>query len=202
MGDTEPKVVFYSFVNQLAEELDIEKKTNPDNIDKWLDKDKFWTKIIKESFGELGKNGKFKVYSNLHESEYLLDLVWEARDTKSGGLILGLESEWNNKGDEIEDDFYKLMYTKCKLKVFVYSSSSIENADKLICQFKEYLSWFDGHIPGEKYLFIDVTEYKDHNKIIGREFTISSSRILDRDTIEFQKIGEFDWDEINKNYRL
>lgn len=195
----EPKIVFKSFVDELVEEL----RTNSGSIDKWIDKNTPWTKIIKKTFGELGENKfRFKVYSNLHESEYLLDLVWETRDRKSGGLILGLESEWNNKDNEIEDDFCKLMYTKCKLKVFIYSSSSIENAGGLLVKFKEYLSWFNGHIPGENYLFIDITNHKGHNKVVGYGFTIPSNPILDKDKIDFHKIGEFDWDEANKNYIL
>lgn len=195
----EAETILNNFINKLREEIDILKEAITDDIDDWGDK--IWTKIIKKSFSILGKENKLKVYSHEDGGEYLLDLVWESRDEDNGGLLLGLESEWNNTKNEIECDFYKLMYTKCNLKFFVYCSTSAKKREELTDVFRKSLAWFNKHIQGEQYIFIDVTDYKPY-KIMCDKFDVPKNGKIDKDTIEFHKIGEFDWDEINKNYRL
>lgn len=196
-----PEKIFQNFVERLVQEIEIKNKNNIEG-DRWEERDSNWTELVKKSFLTLVKENNFEVYSSLQgKGECLLDLTWESRNEKSGGLTLGLESEWGN-AEAIEEDFYKLMYTKCKLKVLVYSSTSDKQAKELINRLKESLCWFDRHNLKEMYLFIDVTNYKVNNKIIGYEFNVPNNGKLDKENINFCKIKEFNWDEKRKNYLL
>ena len=190
-----PEIILKDFVNKLRQEIE-EEKINNSTVEKWGKP--IWTNLIIESFGKLGNEFGFKVYSSSHEGEYLLDLIWESKDGETGGLLLGLESEWEGT-EAVSYDFYKLIYTKCELKVLIYGSTSDEKSKEFIDKFKEDLSWFNKHLQGEQYLFIDITDYPPY-KMIAYKFTIPNNFIIDKDGIDFCKLGEFDWDEVNKNY--
>ncbi|MBW2045221.1 MAG: hypothetical protein JRI96_10120 [Deltaproteobacteria bacterium] len=186
--------IFKSFVYVFMQAIEA-KKTDELDIDKW--RDGVWTTLVKETFCEMGKNN-FKVYSSAHEGEYLLDLIWEKQDGETGGLRLGLESEW---GDikEVEEDFYKLMYTKCALKVLIYSSSSDSKTQEFLGRFKEILLWYDKHLEGEQYLFIDITEFEPY-KIVGHSFAVTKDFLANKNTIQINKLEEYHWSDISKNY--
>ena len=53
------------------------------------------------------------------ESEYLVDLCWWKEQDGRYWLELVLESEWQPSKGEIEQDFYKLVDVKARLKVWV-----------------------------------------------------------------------------------
>lgn len=158
-----------------------------------------WTKIVKKSFCELGKNLGFKPYASEYEGEYLLDVLWESK-TKEIGPILGVESEWGSVKD-VEEDFYKLMYVKCKFKVLIYGSTSEKKGREFQSSFKEWLTTFDKnlHLKGEKYLFIDITDYEPY-RVVAYSFVITQDCIIKRDSIKLTKLKEIRWDSKKKRY--
>ncbi len=177
-------MLFNEFVNSLNFEIEKEKKNQTlkklsDDPGKWESNKLYWTPIIKRCFKGMGEMRGFKVWTNLDEiedankGEYLLDLAWV--DENSEKLILGLESEWGN-WEAVEYDFYKLMYTKSKIKVTVFKVGSDMSADSFITDFQKTLKLFEQHIPGEQYLFIEFCEYEPY-RIIGYDFTITEDVI-------------------------
>jgi hypothetical protein len=112
-----------------------------------------WTRTIKEALSRYGEEKGFRVYSSLTRSgkragEWLLDIVWY--NTTTGTISLAVESEWGNENDVL-DDFEKLLCVKAPLKVMIYFAYK----GSLISGFEQYLSVFDHHVQGEKYLVIE-----------------------------------------------
>lgn len=158
-----------------------------------------WTKIVKKSFCELGKNLGFNSYASECGGEYLLDVLWESK-IKKIRPILGLESEWGSVKD-VEEDFYKLMYVKCKYKVLIYGSTSRDKEVEFQVNFKKWLSTFDQnlHLKGEKYLFIDITDYNP-GKIVAYVVAITQNCLIKKDSIKLTKLKEIKWDSKKKRY--
>lgn len=131
-----------------------------------------WTKFVKTHFAEVGKRRHFAVYANgievtgkmVEHREYQLDLIWENRKDGSSGscqptksqLQLAMESEWETNEDEQEDDFYKLVYSKAKWKVFIFRS--IAKNDELCQRLKLLVGWANSckirQEPRERYLLV------------------------------------------------
>jgi hypothetical protein len=118
-----------------------------------------WTQAVKEVICELGEQRGFKTYASIHlgsekHEEWLLDVVWW---TTSGGMQLGVESEWG-KVEHVLDDFEKLMSVKSPLKLMVFSSGeTLLSENHIVQKLREYLTDFDQNVKDEIYLLVDFT---------------------------------------------
>ena len=101
-----------------------------------------WTRMVKESFVEIGLNRGYQVYcnglknkeknKNFHCSEYLCDLVWcyygnifkslgkRVPKDKNWRCILAMECEWNNNNSELVQDFCKILDVFAPMKVMIF----------------------------------------------------------------------------------
>lgn len=190
--------IFRDFVVELQKQAEIRKAKGIDIV---ICGDTPWTEIVQEAFYEIGKLKKgIKVYASSHGGEYLLDVLWDSIVDKEHGAVLGLESEWGNIED-VEEDFYKLMYVKSRFKVLIYSSASESNRLDLQQMIKNGLVNFNKHLEGERYLFIDINNFEPY-RIIAIGFTVTQAVLKDREVIALQNIGSAEWDEVAKNYIL
>lgn len=85
-----------------------------------------WTNWILGYFFDKGKALEFDVETKAlpgkgGEGQYLVDLCWWKEQGEQYWLELALESEWQPGKGEIEQDFYKLVDVKSRLKVWVCS---------------------------------------------------------------------------------
>jgi hypothetical protein len=188
--------IFKDFIIELQKQINIQKEAGVD-IDNSGDVP--WTEIVKEAFCEMGKAKEgINVYSTGHGGEYLLDVLWDSTENRNHGPILGVESEWGNIEDVVED-FYKLMYVKCRFKVLVYSSTSESNKLDLEQMIKDGLVNFNQHLVGDEYLFIDMNNCALW-RIVASRFTVTELVLKERKTIELLNICSVEWSDKTKNY--
>jgi len=196
--DLNAEQIFRDFVIELQKQINIQKTAGID-IDNCRDIP--WTEIVKEAFSEIGRIIEgIKVYATGHDGEYLLDVLWDSTENEKHGPILGVESEWGNIKD-VEEDFYKLMYVKCRFKVLVYSSTSEVNRLELQRMIKDGLINFDQHLIGEQYLFVDMNNFEPW-RITTVGFIVTQATLKNRKAIELSNICSVEWDDKIKNYIL
>lgn len=104
----------------------------------WDENDSRWTEWVKSTFHHIGERqleayGKkgthwdvesTKLPDGRGQGEYLVDVCWWTEREGRYRLELAVESEWNPHKSEIEQDFYKLIDVKSRLKVWVCSYES------------------------------------------------------------------------------
>lgn len=196
--DLDNQQIFKDFIIELQKQINIKKAVGVDIINC---EDPHWTEMVQESFWEMGRIKRgITVYMTSHGGEYLLDVLWDSTEDKQYGPVLGLESEWGNEKD-VEEDFYKLMYVKCKIKVLIYSSTSESNRIDLQQMIEHGLRNFNQHREGEHYLFLDISDFEPWViTVLG--FIVSQSVLRNKSAVKLQKIGSANWDDKVKNYTL
>jgi hypothetical protein len=116
-----------------------------------------WNEATKQVLCRLGKRQKdITVYASTHLgneklSEWLLDIVWYS--TSKGGIQLAVESELG-RGDDVLDDFERLMCVKSPLKLLLSGLGESRMMQQLN-DLEQYLINFEQHIEGETYLLVD-----------------------------------------------
>lgn len=118
-----------------------------------------WTKTIKKSLRELGREHKYGVSAmgiQADTGEWLFDLVW--CDGHDGPfvfteLILAMECEWSQKPDDIWWDFEKLLIAKAKYHVFIFQQHTSAEVERISRQFRLAIRAFKGTQPGDRFLF-------------------------------------------------
>jgi hypothetical protein len=122
-----------------------------------------WTEATKQVLCRLGKKQRdITVYASTHLgdeklSEWLLDIVWYS--PSKGGIQLAVESELG-KGDDVLDDFEKLMCVKSPLKLLL-SELGESRMVQQVQDLEQYLIDFEQHMEGETYLLVDFA-YGSH----------------------------------------
>jgi hypothetical protein len=125
-----------------------------------------WSKTIIGWFRDQGKALGFDVYPDRgvkwQHPEYLNDLCWCVEEdwtprTVMGavyhGLVLVLESEWDQSWDEILDDFDKLLDVKAPLKVLICGPTRPQLEifpERISGQIKAHMH----QVPTERYLVL------------------------------------------------
>ncbi len=114
-----------------------------------------WNTKVKDVVRGLADRKRCLVHPNPEEkdcgSEWLLDVVWFARE--GGSIHLAVEVELRRKGDVL-CDFQKLLCIKAPLKVMVYRDR--DGKGSLVRSIEEYMEEFDQHVKGEHYLLVEM----------------------------------------------
>ncbi len=124
------------------------------------EEDTAWTKAVKLALDAMARDRGFTAhYSNREEenSEFLLDLVWWKQDKKSCGAVLGMECEWGN-ADQVLEDFDKLLQFKSPLKLMIFTADTARKRRGIHAKLLERLRSFAQHVRGECYVFTEFTK--------------------------------------------
>jgi len=111
------------------------------------------THKIKETVGKIGECLCYKIASNIHDSEWLYDIVWykDEKDENGDKVLLDvpliMESEISDRNiNGLRYDFEKLLLAKPTTKVFLcmaepnYSENAVKNVkDKLEISFEKFM---------------------------------------------------------------
>ncbi len=111
------------------------------------------TRKIKEIVGEIGEKKGNEIASNIHDSEWLYDIVWYKDELDKNGdkvlldVPLIMESEISDRSiNGLRYDFEKLLLAKPTTKVFLcmaepnYSKNAVKNVkDKLEISFEKFM---------------------------------------------------------------
>lgn len=124
-----------------------------------------WTLAVKGWLSRKGEQfGLASIYTDGQgTSEFMLDFVWW-KNGPGGGAVLACEMEWGNTRDprrnpgRVAEDFAKLLSFKAPLKLMIFSSYDDTNIQtQTITELNRYLSEFDDHRVGEKYVVLDLS---------------------------------------------
>ena len=116
--------------------------------------------------------------------EWVLDVIWK----KGSTYCLGVESELGNK-DEVLDDFEKLLWTKCPIKILIFVTPDGNSHKELHQQLREYIEQHPYHQKHERYLFFEINFWGEEDKpskIHAYEFIVSD--YLENKEINFRSI--------------
>jgi len=114
-----------------------------------------WTAAVNCALRELGERRGEKVYCSDGKpgfGEYLVDVMWWNSSTFRPDAVF--ESEWGAIG-EILDDFEKLLYLKCSLKVLICDPPPVHR-HRLIPELVNRIKRYPDHVAGERYIVINV----------------------------------------------
>lgn len=129
-----------------------------------------WTDWILGYFYKKGKALEFMVETKtlpgkFGEGQYLVDLCWWKEQNEQYWLELILESEWQSAKEEIEQDFYKLVDVKSRLKVWICSWGENQMQARR-SELSTIVAKARFRFPEEEYLVLNIpdsqkAEYKD-----------------------------------------
>ena len=153
-------------VNDIKERLD---DVAEDLNGKEVSHSEAWTKTIKKTLADLGHEKDYGVAAKgIIEADYkewLCNLIWWRYKNNDfndmAGIDLAVESKWNpgwhkergvQRALEYENSFLKLVYTKAKLKLFIFGAHDEADYEKRLERFKELADMCEDR-SGDKYLF-------------------------------------------------
>jgi len=118
-------------------------------------KDKWWTKKIKDALCQLGHEMKCAVNANGcdcadDKREWLFDMVWAYPKDDWKELILTMESEWSRDEDEIWWDFEKLLVVRSKYRIFIFQANETE-IKNLMEKFWDKIKKVKTSLSGDRY---------------------------------------------------
>jgi len=131
--------------------------------------DDFWneswgdrTRRVKNRIGAIGKAEGYSVYANQSDfgenGEWLFDMTWLViEDGFVVNVPLVLESEWK-RGDEIGNDFQKLMVSRAELRVMIFSFPDEESATTEINDLQKAVGLFSAGQASDRYLLATYRE--------------------------------------------
>lgn len=120
-----------------------------------------WTKKIMMRICTIGKEHNYYICASSVEpkpnhGEWLYDvcwLDWKKKDPpRLKQVVLAAECEWGNDGD-IYDDFEKLVQSRARLRVMIFTKKNEEAVNGMIDDLKACASGFEQRQPGDDYLF-------------------------------------------------
>lgn len=142
------------------------------------ERDRVWTNEIKRSLVKLGKKFGYESYAAPQKKvgskygEWLYDLCWAKQIGKKWegfkGLVLIMESEWQNNEDAVLEDFLKLTVgiAKCRLMIIYYNERKDGTGKKWL---NKVIQRCKNSCPPNKkfhYLIFAVPEYNRERGVI------------------------------------
>jgi hypothetical protein len=107
---------------------------NHENREPCWSKDRYWTERVRSELRELGEKEGWLVLprevDKSSEGEWLVDVAWLsaakpeeiASWRRARSMILACECEWKTSESSILEDFLKLAFLTCDLRVFLYTN--------------------------------------------------------------------------------
>lgn len=120
------------------------------------------TRVLKNAIGGVGARAGFTVYAKdcdyRDNGEWLFDMTWLSdRDGYMVDSFLILESEWLG-GNELSNDFQKLLIGRADLRVFICSARNLEAARSIVDDRLREIRTFAKSAPQDRYLIAAYVE--------------------------------------------
>jgi hypothetical protein len=141
-------------------------KTDHEQKQKWSNT--VWTEQLIFHLGNLGHDRGFYVcgggcarFDKCGQGEWLYDLVWlKLQNGYQGELVdvpMILESEWDEKIEGVEEDFYKLLVGRAQHRVMIFQQKNAEILTRISRRLKELVVKFSYTQPGDRYLLLGLS---------------------------------------------
>lgn len=128
-----------------------------------------WTPAITKTLVDLARKPSFKCEAwpkfegegkdARRKEEWMLDCVWK----KEASYCLGAESELGS-GADVLDDFEKLLWMKCPVKLLVFVTPDGDAHKDLHKEIRNYIQEHPHHLEHEVYLFFEIQFWGEKDK--------------------------------------